>query len=256
VREIRAGEDAARRAGVADVEPHLVLFEPSVVWSAAGRGPPPDFAHDRDVVYAPHIYTGGFTNGPVTAAAFEIARDEAGAFGGAPVLSGEWGSDPRRASDPADGYFLTHQELQDEFQFSATLWTWRESCGDPHKVGDFRAGRIPYVWGRVRGRLSQQRSHRRAHRPDRRAESRLGSRRAGPPGGDALGRGLELADGARSRGPRGHRAAGVLSRGDPRRPNDREHRLDGRPHRRGTRGGLYVVATSAGGPWTLDASAP
>ena len=30
-----------------------------------GNGAPPDFERDRDVVYAPHIYTGGFTNGPI-----------------------------------------------------------------------------------------------------------------------------------------------------------------------------------------------
>ncbi|HZR80036.1 MAG TPA: cellulase family glycosylhydrolase [Candidatus Binatia bacterium] len=144
---IRAGEQAARDAGVEDVEPHLVLFEPSAIWSATGNGPPPDFAHDRDVVYAPHVYTGGFSNGPITAAAFQTAIDEARRFGGAPVLSGEWGTDPRRASDPADEYFVEHQDLQDEFRVSATLWTWHESCGDPHKAGDYRAGRVPYVWG-------------------------------------------------------------------------------------------------------------
>src|SRR5262249_23324950 len=49
--------------------------------------------------------------------------------------------------DPRDGYFLTHQALQDEFQVGATLWTWHESCGDPHKAGDRRAGNLPYVWG-------------------------------------------------------------------------------------------------------------
>jgi endoglycosylceramidase len=127
--------------------PHLVLFEPSALWSAVGRGPPPDFVRDRDVVYAPHIYTGGFTGQPITRDAFAIAREEAQRFGGAPVLSGEWGADPRRAEDPEDGYFLDHQALQDEFHFGATLWTWRESCGDPHKVGDIRAGRTPYPWG-------------------------------------------------------------------------------------------------------------
>ena len=76
-----------------------------------------------------------------------IARDEAALFGGAPVLVGEWGSGPDRAENPDDRYFLLHQELQDEFRFAATLWTWRESCGDPHKAADYRAGRIPYVWG-------------------------------------------------------------------------------------------------------------
>jgi endoglycosylceramidase len=138
---IRAAEAAAGSP------PHLVLFEPSALWSLFGYGAPPNFARDRDVVYAPHIYTGGLNSDPLTAAAFAVARDEAKRFGGAPVFCGEWGSDPHRAADPADTYFLVHQTLQDQFYFGATLWTWRESCGDPHKQGDYRAGRIPTVWG-------------------------------------------------------------------------------------------------------------
>ncbi len=126
---------------------HLVLFEPSVLFSVLGSGAPPDFARDRDVVYAPHLYTGGFNGGPITAQAFETAIAEARGFGGAPVLSGEWGSDPARAAPSRDHYFRAHQDLQDRFGVSATLWTWRESCGDPHKVADFRAGRLPDVWG-------------------------------------------------------------------------------------------------------------
>lgn len=138
---IRAGEAAG------DGFSHLVLFEPSALWSSTGRGAPPAFALDENVVYAPHIYTGGFTDGPITAEAFEIARQEAAGFGGAPVLSGEWGADPDRAGGAGDGYFVEHQRLQDEFGISATLWTWRESCGDPHKVADLRVDAIPEVWG-------------------------------------------------------------------------------------------------------------
>lgn len=143
--EAVAAMRAAERA--AGAPPHLVFFEPSALWSANGRGAPPDFARDRDVVYAPHVYTGGFTGGPITAAAFEVAAEEARGFGGAPVFSGEWGGGPERASDPADGYFVRHQALQDEFRFGATLWTWRESCGDPHKSGPILDGEIPGVWG-------------------------------------------------------------------------------------------------------------
>lgn len=139
--QIRAGERAGRGRR------HLVLFEPSVLWSAFGNGAPPDFDRDRDVVYAPHLYTGGFTNGPITRAAFATARLEARGFGGAPVLSGEWGTDPRRAGKP-DRYFIRHQAFQDAFRMSATLWTWRESCGDPHKVAEMREGvAVPQVWG-------------------------------------------------------------------------------------------------------------
>ena len=138
---IRAGERDGRGPR------HLVFFEPPALWSSTGSGPPPDFPRDSDVVYAPHVYTGGFTGGPITGQAFQVAVDEARGFGGAPVLSGEWGADPDRAEDEQDGYFLDHQALQDEFRVGATLWTWRESCGDPHKVGDLRAGRVPEVWG-------------------------------------------------------------------------------------------------------------
>ncbi|MDQ6697212.1 MAG: glycoside hydrolase family 5 protein [Actinomycetota bacterium] len=141
---LRAVRRAERRVGGTR---HLLFFEPSALWSSTGSGPPPNFPHDRDVVYAPHIYTGGFTGGPITADAFQVALDEARAFGGAPVLSGEWGADPNRAAPGGDLYFLDHQQLQDDFRIGATLWTWRESCGDPHKVADHRAGRVPTVWG-------------------------------------------------------------------------------------------------------------
>lgn len=135
---IRDGEAAAG----GDIA-HLVLFEPPAIWSSTGEGAPPDFPHDDQIVYAPHIYTGGFTGGPITIDAFEQALTEAAGFGGAPVLSGEWGADPARAGPGGDGYFLDHQRLQDETGISATLWTWRESCGDPHKVGQ----EDPVPWG-------------------------------------------------------------------------------------------------------------
>jgi hypothetical protein len=127
--------------------PHLVFVEPSILWSDTDIGAPLPFTHDDNVVFAPHIYRGGLTSGPVERADFERARRDAAALGGAPVFVGEWGSGPERAANPDDVYFRTHQQLQDEFRFSATLWTWRESCGDPHKAGDARDGRVPAVWG-------------------------------------------------------------------------------------------------------------
>lgn len=141
LKEIRAGE--ADGGGFS----HLVLFEPSALWSTTGNGPPPDFERDRDVVYAPHVYTGGFTNSPISRPAFDVAVTEAAGFGGAPILSGEWGTGPERAGPAGDGYFLVHQSLQDDLKMSATLWTFRESCGDPHHAGDYRDGHVPGVWG-------------------------------------------------------------------------------------------------------------
>ena len=125
---------------------HILFVEPSTVWPVPGYVPA-DFPRDDQVAFAPHIYNGGLTSGPVPPQDFTQARADAGRFGNAPVLVGEWGGDPRRADDPHDGYFARHQALQDGSRVSATLWTWRESCGDPHKAGDARAGQVPYVWG-------------------------------------------------------------------------------------------------------------
>jgi endoglycosylceramidase len=141
---LQAIRTAERAAGSPS---RLILFEPSALWSLLGKGAPPAFEHDRDVVYAPHIYIGSISPGMLSAAVFQVPVDEAKGFGGAPVLVGEWGADPRSAADPTYTYFLDHQALQDQFFFGATLWTWHESCGDPHKQADYRAGRIPSVWG-------------------------------------------------------------------------------------------------------------
>ena len=134
---------AERRVGAAR---RLILFEPSALWSETGSGAPPDFARDRDVVYSPHIYTGAFDDGPITAQAFETALDEAKGFGGAPVLTGEWGAARSRLD-----YFQAHLDLQDRFAVAGTQWTWRESCGDPHQRGAALAGTVATgtfgVWG-------------------------------------------------------------------------------------------------------------
>ncbi len=127
VRAIRAGEKAGRGFR------HLILFEPSVLWSLIGSGAPPAFGTDRNLVYAPHLYGGSIGGeGPPSRDSFETALAEAKTFGGAPVLTGEWGGDPGRATGRDDDYFNTHQALQDEFRIGATLWTWKQSCGDPH----------------------------------------------------------------------------------------------------------------------------
>ena len=175
-------EDAAAAMRAAEqeagAEPHLLLFEPPAIWSAVGSGPPPPFAHDDDVVYAPHIYTGGFTDGDITDDAFATAAEEAKGLGGVPVFSGEWGTGPQRAGADGDGYFIAHQELQDDYGFSATLWTWRESCGDPHKIDAYRDGEVPTVWGLFE--VDCQTNEVEGTRSELAAELRWGTIRAAP----------------------------------------------------------------------------
>jgi len=70
--------------------------------------------------------------------------------------AGEWGSDPNRAADPEDDYFQRHLAEQDRYRYGATLWTWREACGDPHKYDDTRDGRVPMVYGLMRARTHRE----------------------------------------------------------------------------------------------------
>jgi len=125
----------------------LFFFEPSIAWHGVGLPSHPPFDHDDQVVFAPHIYQGGINAGTLEEGFARAAEDSVELYGGAPVVTGEWGSDPRRVEDPEDDYFERHLAEQDNYRFGAALWTWREACGDAHKYNDVRDGRIPYVWG-------------------------------------------------------------------------------------------------------------
>lgn len=126
---IRAGERSRR--GVR----HLVMVEPSILFSNSGEDAPVPFPHDPDVAFAPHIYTGTFPSpGPPDPRWFSSARRLAGAYGGVPVVNGEWGGRPR-SRDPIDaGYFNAYQALQDSYGFSGVYWIYRSSCGDPFEI--------------------------------------------------------------------------------------------------------------------------
>jgi endoglycosylceramidase len=234
---------------------HLLFFEPSALWSATGEGPPPDFARDRDVVYSPHLYTGGFNGGPITADAFQVALDEAKLFGGAPVVTGEWGGGPDRAGPGGDGYFLAHQALQDDFRFGATLWTWRESCGDPHKARGVRNGEAPTVWGEFE--VDCRTNTIVGPRNDLIADLTRAYPRAAPgvltdTGYDPATRHLTAAG---TDAPR-HRTLVVFH---PTAPDPDAITVTGLRHvrvRPGRGGTAYVTAQTTGGAWTIDVAGP
>ena len=240
VRAIRAAERRARAPR------RLVLFEPSVLWSATGRGAPPPFGADRDVVYSPHVYSGAFNGTAITPQAFAIALDEARGLGGPPVLSGEWGAARGRTD-----YLAAHLDLQDHYLLSSTQWTWRESCGDPHQRGTALAGTVSTgtfaLWGidcatnRILPigralRTTVTRGYVRA------APGRLAAMRW-----DAAGRTLEASGRAARAGAALEAfypgATGGLSAGGLRRV-----RSVAAP------GGRLVTALAAGGAWTLSVS--
>lgn len=142
---IREGERSANSPT------RLMLFEPGNDWAfVPALSVRPIFEHDGQVVYSPHIYQGGITAGDIDESDFQLARDDAAMYGGVPVLTGEWGTSPARATDPNDDYFERHEALQDQFRFGATLWQWSSACGDPHYAHDPPVGNVaddPGIWG-------------------------------------------------------------------------------------------------------------
>lgn len=138
---------AMRQAERSVGAPHrLFVFEPTAAWWL-GFPAPPAFSHDDQVVYSPHIYQEGLGGGTIEGGFARAAGEAAESYGGAPVITGEWGADPARAASPDDDYFERHLAEQDRYRFGATLWTWREACGDPHKYEPSRQGMVPEVWG-------------------------------------------------------------------------------------------------------------
>lgn len=125
----------------------LFFFEPTIAWHAVGFPAPEPFNHDDQVVYSPHLYQEGINDGTLEEAFARAAKESVELYGGAPVLTSEWGGNPNRVKDPKDSYFQRHLNEQDNYLFGATIWTWHTSCGDPHAYFAARVGDIATVWG-------------------------------------------------------------------------------------------------------------
>ncbi len=117
---VRAGEASA------GAPRRLFFFEPLILWNDFLVGVPAPFGDDQ-MVYAPHIYQGGLNSVGLVEAIFQQAKAEAATFGGIPVVTGEWGSDPNRAADPNDDYFDRHLAFQDDYRFG---YAWAVRDGD------------------------------------------------------------------------------------------------------------------------------
>lgn len=132
---IRAAESAG------DGFPHLVFFEPSVLWSGLGfdATPPPGFTHDTQLVFAPHPYSESITMDQsfgLTIASIErnltISSKAAAAYGAA-LWAGEWGWFGDQSVDGAKVERFVAQ--QDRLRVGGAFWVWRQGCGAP-ETGD------------------------------------------------------------------------------------------------------------------------
>ncbi|MFI6601398.1 cellulase family glycosylhydrolase [Nonomuraea sp. NPDC050536] len=134
----------AIRAGEKRGFPHLVFFEPSVLWSGLGFevSVPKDFTDDRLLVFAPHLYNESITIDQGTGLTitsiergFDLAS-RAAAYYGAGLWSGEWGW----FGDPASAPITRYTDQEDRHRIGGAFWVWKQSCGDAHAGADAKTG--------------------------------------------------------------------------------------------------------------------
>ncbi|MGJ8670783.1 MAG: glycoside hydrolase family 5 protein, partial [Oceanococcus sp.] len=126
--------DAIRQAeqSVPGGFPHIVFFEPTVLWSLSGFDavPPPSFTADSNIVFAPHLYCGAI--GPTPPAFCFEAANQAAALLGTTVWVGEWAG----WLDSPD--MLAHREeyaaLEDANLIGGAVWQWSQGCWEPHSI--------------------------------------------------------------------------------------------------------------------------
>lgn len=140
---VREGED---EAGVA---PRVVVFEPTALWPNLPSGSvTAPFSDDAQLAYGPHIYQGSISPVPLNDTQIRRMTDEAAAYGGVPLLSGEWGTTPSTAADP-NGYLARMIGLQDEHKWGVVFWLYQSACGDPHGYKGWTEGDTQHSgsWG-------------------------------------------------------------------------------------------------------------
>jgi endoglycosylceramidase len=120
----------------ADGERRMLWFGPSIARDVldADPGRPERFSHDRNLVYAPHIYTGTFNDGGIDAlrASYAAAVAEARAYGAA-LVDAEWGGGSDTA---AEALRAENIRLQNRYRIGGAFWMWKQRPGfyDWHTV--------------------------------------------------------------------------------------------------------------------------
>lgn len=140
---LRAGEDAMQNSFH-----HLVIFEPSVIWSGFGIDnlPPRHFTPDTQIVFSPHLYNESITaDQDFGLTLVSIERGYALAQAAAhqmdvPLWIGEWGY----FKSPAQDAPLLKRQVaaEDAYQFGSAFWVWKQGCSDPHVYPGKVAGNI------------------------------------------------------------------------------------------------------------------
>jgi hypothetical protein len=112
-----------------DGERRMIWFGPSVLRDVLDRDPAEveRFSRDRNLVYAPHIYTGVFNSGdePELEASYAAAVEEARAYEAA-LVDAEWGGG---SDEKAERMREANLDLQDDLLVGSGFWMWKQRSG-------------------------------------------------------------------------------------------------------------------------------
>lgn len=127
--------DAIRAAEIAASGfPHIVFFEPVVVWPVLNAAPAPDFTSDTNIVFAPHNYAESITGlNPLSIEEVFTRAAESAAQYGTTFWIGEYGWFGDAANNKARLERYAHEE--DRYLVGSAWWQWKQACGDPHSIG-------------------------------------------------------------------------------------------------------------------------
>jgi len=111
--------------------PHVIFFEPIILWPLGDALPDPSFLRDDNAVFAPHNYAESITWFDTIEGVFERARADAARYGTA-FWFGEYGwfADPP-GNKPR---VLRYASAEDRLGVGSAWWQWKQACGDPHSI--------------------------------------------------------------------------------------------------------------------------
>ena len=123
---------------------HLVLFEANLTWSQHGlasHSPKPGFSHDRNLVYAPHLYGRDVhsTARPLKGVKRDLHRQAKRITALArqyhtPWWIGEWSFS--QFDQDSFKKMIVHSKIQDSMALGSAWWQWSVACGAPQTFDD------------------------------------------------------------------------------------------------------------------------
>ena len=112
--------------------PHVIFFEPTLLFPLPNNTPPAGFTTDPNIAFSPHNYWESIVDFITIEAGFTADSEQAAALG-IPYWVGEygWWDTSEKSLEALHRYAVA----EDQHLVGGAWWEWRQACGDPHSIG-------------------------------------------------------------------------------------------------------------------------